>query len=103
MLKRLGVSSTIVESGAAAVESVAHSDFDLILMDIQMPEMDGHEATRVLRKNGCSTPIIALTAHAMQGDKDLCLAAGMNDYITKPVGMDALRMILHKWFKSRDR
>ena len=88
MLERGGYKVEVADNGRDAVEKyTARPDtFDLIFMDIQMPDMDGHEATRLIRTRGfTSVPIIALTAHAMKGEQERCLATGMNDYITKPI------------------
>ena len=69
-------------------------------MDIQMPEMDGYEATRCIRQKGfMNIPIIAMTANAMKGDRELCLEAGMNDYITKPIKREIVFQVLEKWLK----
>jgi CheY-like chemotaxis protein len=84
----------LADNGAAAVEKASQQSFDVILMDVQMPEMDGMEATRFLRKQdayrGIHTPIVMLTAHAMQGDRERFLAAGADGYVTKPVQMEQL-------------
>jgi CheY-like chemotaxis protein len=89
LLSKHGHSVTAVVNGLEAVAAVAAGDFDLVLMDVQMPEMDGHEATSVIRlsEQGRNThiPIIALTAHAMKDDRDECLAAGMDGYLSKPI------------------
>ena len=89
LLKRWGHSVTVANNGREAVDLAAAQDFDLILMDIQMPELDGMEATAVIRveqaRTGRRIPIIAMTAHAMKGDRQLCLAAGMDEYVSKPV------------------
>jgi CheY-like chemotaxis protein len=71
--------------------------FDLVLMDVQMPEMDGFEATRRFREKGIYIPIIAMTANAMKGDREKCLAAGMNDYIAKPVQPSQLAETISRW------
>jgi two-component system sensor histidine kinase/response regulator len=91
-----------VENGREAVEVAGRAGYDLILMDVQMPEMDGMEATGFIRKQGYRQPvIIALTANAMQGDREQCLTAGMDDYICKPVRLDELMELLEKWGTQR--
>jgi signal transduction histidine kinase/AmiR/NasT family two-component response regulator len=95
MLERDGHSVVVVGHGAAAVAAFAKSGFDLVLMDLQMPEMDGFEATHEIRTievvRRTRTPVVALTAHAMNGDRERCLAAGMDGYVAKPVDRDVLR------------
>jgi len=95
MLRRMGHVPTVVGDGRAAVEAWMASAFDLILMDVQMPEMDGFEAVAAIRaeeaRAGAHTPIVALTAHAMKGDRERCLAAGFDDYLTKPIRSDDFR------------
>jgi len=94
LLEKRGHSVTVVGNGAAALEAWLQDRFDCILMDIQMPEMDGYEATHRIRarepENGPHIPIIALTAHAMKGDRDKCLQAGLDSYISKPIQTAAL-------------
>ncbi len=99
LLNKLGYSIDIVTNGREALAAVEAHDYQAILMDCQMPEMDGYEATQVLRLSlrGASIPIIALTANALQGDKAKCLAAGMNDYLAKPFNRDLLQRTLSKW------
>ena len=99
LLESLGIDVTRVGGGRAAIETVATSSFDLVLMDVQMPDMDGLETTRRLREEppGDDLPIIALTAHAMKGDRDRCLAAGMNDHLTKPIDPERLAEVLCAW------
>ncbi len=98
ILSRAGVQVLIANNGLEAI-SMAKEDLDVILMDVQMPEMDGFEATgRIREKIGMKNiPIIAMTAHALKGDRDACLGAGMNDYITKPVDPDTLLRTIAKW------
>jgi PAS domain S-box-containing protein len=89
---------TEAENGQEAIERVREREFDLILMDVQMPVLDGFEATKYLRQElGLATPIIALTASAINGEKQKCLAAGMNDYLTKPFYEDELLQLVHDW------
>ncbi len=90
MLRRVGVQVTTAENGQVGAELAMKHPFDLILMDMQLPVMDGYTATALLRQQGIAIPIIALSAHAMKGDEDKCLAAGCSGYVTKPVDADAL-------------
>ncbi|MDL1963413.1 MAG: response regulator, partial [Deltaproteobacteria bacterium] len=92
ILEGAGIVVEIADNGKKAVEAVQRSCFDAVLMDIQMPEMDGYEATKMIRKNSKfkSLPIIAMTAHAMKGDEEKCLEAGMDGYISKPISQDRL-------------
>jgi PAS domain S-box-containing protein len=96
MLKRLGYAATVVNNGRAAVEVVEKNLFDLILMDVHMPEMDGLEATRAIRRLQLvkQPRIVALTADVLKGEKERCLESGMDDYISKPVKIDRLKAIL---------
>jgi two-component system, sensor histidine kinase len=88
LLEARGHDVTVAGDGRAAVDQAERDNFDVILMDVQMPEMDGLEATRTLRARGVRAPIIAMTAHAMQGDRDRCLSAGMDAYVSKPIQPD---------------
>ncbi len=90
----------IAEDGTDAVEMVQDNEYDLIIMDINMPEMDGYEATRQIRKMGNKTTIVALTANALQGDREKCLEAGMDDYIAKPVKGESLEEMMNKYFDA---
>ncbi len=103
VLKTLGYSVDIVASGRAAFDAVAQGDYDAVLMDCQMPDMDGFEATRAIRGTalGAGIPIIALTANALDGDKARCIAAGMNDYLPKPFNREALEEKLSRWITRR--
>ena len=101
LLKRLGLQVTIAEDGNEAVQKALAKQFDLIFMDIEMPNMNGYEATKTLRKEGLKTPIIALTAYAMKGDDEKCFAAGCDDYISKPIEHQTLMQILSKYLSAK--
>ncbi len=100
ILHKLGFVADAVANGREALEALRHVPYDLVLMDVQMPEMDGLQATRLARGNGIrnrAVPIIAVTAHALQRDREECLAAGMDDYIAKPITPAALSQLIDKW------
>ena len=105
ILQKLGYEPTIVENGHQAIMAVTNTAFDIVLMDLQMPEMDGLEATRYIRKAQLTEQpvIIALTANTMEGDEEECLQAGMNDYIGKPLKLEELVGKLRKWALHRRR
>jgi len=101
-LQKLGCDVDIVDSGEAAVESCRNVRYDVVVMDVMMPGMDGYEATAAIRadelaRRSAHVPVIGLSARAMDGDRDLALAAGFNDYLTKPLREDALRDALDRW------
>ena len=97
-LRKLGYDNVAVAlNGAEALAAVARQAFDLILMDCQMPVLDGYRATEKLRADGCLTPVVALTANAMQGDRERCSAAGMDDYLAKPFTPKQLAHVLKRW------
>jgi len=101
LLARVGVSLHIVHNGQQAVEAVRSDAFDGVLMDMQMPVMDGLEATRLIRADGeTDLPIIAMTANAMPGDREKCLQAGMNDHVSKPVDPNQLYATLIRWIRK---
>lgn len=105
MLKRIGVNVKIVENGRKVLDalSVGDHDFSMVLMDCQMPEMDGYTATRRLRQYekesdcGDRVPVIAMTAHALPGDREKCIDSGMDDYITKPIKIEAIKELIERW------
>jgi len=105
MLERLGCSIEIVDNGLQAVERALAAAFDVVFMDCQMPEMDGYAAATEIRRHEAleqrpgRIPIVALTAHALEGDREKCLAAGMDDYLTKPLQSVHLRRVLMQWVK----
>jgi signal transduction histidine kinase/DNA-binding response OmpR family regulator len=100
MLERLGLGADIASDGREAVNKLSSQSYAAVLMDCQMPELDGFEATARIRAregSGRRTPIIAMTASAMRGDRERCLASGMDDYLAKPVTIDNLRTVLRRW------
>jgi CheY-like chemotaxis protein len=106
LLERLGHHAQVVGDGKLAVDAAEDRRFDVILMDVQMPEMDGYQATAAIREreaaSACRTPIVALTANAMARDVDSCLQSGMDDHLAKPVRLDDLAAILDKWCGRRE-
>ena len=107
MLERLGAHVTVADNGAIAVEKVSGVRPDLVLMDVQMPEMDGFQATAEIRQIEAEQkldrlPIMALTANAMTGDRERCIGAGMDDYLTKPLREKDMVPVVSKWIESKD-
>jgi len=104
LLQQLGLTVDVVDSGHKAVQAAQDHPYSVILMDCQMPGMDGFEATKAIRKlealRGTYTPIIAVTALAMVGDKERCIAVGMDDYISKPIDRQMLKIKLNHWLQK---
>jgi CheY-like chemotaxis protein len=99
LLKRMGYAPDVVDNGAKALAAVEHGGYDVVLMDVQMPEMDGLEATRLIHQRVARTArprIIAMTANAMEGDREACLDAGMDDYVSKPIQVERLKEALQR-------
>ena len=106
LLEKAGLTADVVSNGSQAVAANSKTAYDLILMDCQMPEMDGFEATAEIRRlegNRRHTTICALTAHAMAGDRERCLAAGMDDYISKPLTAGVLHQKIAHWIYSKQK
>ncbi|MBF0497974.1 MAG: response regulator [Deltaproteobacteria bacterium] len=106
ILEKMGYRVDIVADGREAMKALETIPYSLVLMDIQMPEIDGFEATKMIRNNvikvsSQNVPIIAMTARAMKGDKGKCIEAGMNDYVTKPVQPGELARVINRWVFSR--
>lgn len=99
MLQKLGFEVVLVGNGQQAVNTLQTRTFDLIFMDMQMPIMDGYEATQLLRSQSISTPIIALTADTIPQDRDKCMEAGCNDFLSKPVDSSQLAQFIEKYLK----
>jgi len=106
MLQRLGYEADVAANGLDVVEALTRIPYNVVLMDCQMPEMDGFEATRTIRlsesSHGGRVPIVAMTANAMQGDRERCIETGMDDYISKPVKLEELSRVLERWLEERD-
>jgi two-component system sensor histidine kinase/response regulator len=107
LLDKLGVRADAVANGLEVLEAIDRSEYDIILMDCQMPELDGYEATERIRLREATAPggrrqfIIALTAHALEGDRDLCLRAGMDDYVGKPIRIEKLLEAIERGMAAR--
>jgi len=101
ILEKLGLDVTLVENGVQAVKAALSSEFDLILMDIQMPKMNGYKAASILKSKNVNTPIIALTAHALQGDRKKCFDAGCDDYLAKPIQRHKLVQKIAKFLPAK--
>lgn len=103
-LEKLGCRVDVAANGLEAVQALSQMAYDIVFMDCQMPEMDGYAATQAIRAREAQTgkhiPIVAMTANAMQNDREQCLAVGMDDYVTKPVKSEALSVLLHKWLHA---
>ena len=99
-LRHAGASVTVAENGRAALDRLASENFDLVLMDLQMPTMDGYTAMAQLRRDGCMVPVVALTARAGSAEREKCLAAGFEDYLTKPIDKPKLRACLSKYLQA---
>ncbi len=100
MVQKLGYRADLVANGREALEALTRMPYGLVFMDCQMPEMDGFEACREIRNRdlgGARIPVIAITANAMKGDRERCLAAGMDDYVSKPFKQDDLKNVIEKW------
>ncbi len=104
-LQDLGFEVEAVEGGEQALRAIEHQGFDAILMDCQMPDLDGYETTRRIRRRespGRRAVIVAVTAHALQGEREKCLSAGMDDYLSKPLRGEDLRVVLDRWLLAVD-
>ena len=115
ILAKLGLKADTASNGIEAIDLHRQAPYDLVLMDCQMPVLDGYAATQIIREKEAHeandppqqrprtrrTPIIALTGHAMQGDRERCLAAGMDDYLSKPFNLNGLLTVLKRWLPSK--
>ena len=102
MLKRIGYQADVAANGFEVLQALERQPYDVVLMDVQMPEMDGFEATRRIRSSGSKICIIAMTAHALNGDKRACLDVGMDEYVSKPIRMEELQKVLERCVATRD-
>jgi len=106
ILQQMGYRADLASNGIEAIQSIERQTYDVVLMDVQMPEMDGLEATRQIASRwppGERPRIVAMTANAMQGDREMCIAAGMDDYLTKPIRVDQLVEALDQTAARQER
>jgi CheY-like chemotaxis protein len=105
LLKNIGFEADVVANGNEVLQALERKPYDLVLMDCQMPELDGYEATHRIRENPKTKAIriIAMTANAMRGESEKCLAAGMDDYLSKPVRLETLREMITRWMPSEKK
>jgi len=101
ILKGYGADVALAGDGLIGVQMALQGNYDVVLMDIQMPHLDGREATKRLRKSGLTVPIIALTAHATKEEQEKCFAVGMDEYCAKPIGADDLCRVTKQWARVR--
>lgn len=105
VLRKLGCEFDLVPGGGAALEAMAARHYDLVFMDCQVPDLDGYETTLEIRRREGSGPriaVVAMTANALSGDRDRCLAAGMDDYLAKPVQPTAMAAMLRRWGRGAE-
>ncbi len=105
MLRKLGVQSDVVANGVEVIAALQDCHYSLVLMDCQMPEVDGYEATRLIRAGASGqgnrqVPIVAITANALESNREACFAVGMDDYVTKPIQIDELERVVSSWLRQ---
>lgn len=103
ILEKMECEVDVAEDGTEALEMIQHSEYDLIFMDVQMPNLDGYDTTRRIRESEMGTkrtPIVALTANALEGDKEKCLKAGMDDYLAKPFRGEDIERVMSQFLKA---
>jgi len=106
LLRKLGFDADVVSNGKEAVKAIDSKHYDIVFMDCQMPEMDGYEATKAVRRSKskqCNVPIVAMTANVMEGDMEKCITVGMDDYIPKPVNLKVLLRVIEEWSRKIDK
>jgi CheY-like chemotaxis protein len=104
ILEHLGYTVDLADDGLEALDALERASYDAVLMDVHMPRLDGYQATAEIRRReaqGPRTPIIAMTAGAIAGDRERCLEAGMDDYVSKPIGKEAVAAALNRWAPAR--